>query len=488
MPAPPSLLNSMTYTSTSSSRLKALYSDFSKQKQSNLGSYEANIEWWKRTLECYVGDGIQGSDSLVLHGNAGLMENLRVEGVGRPIGLHAVMTELSTTNTYSPPPVIPLSTFLSSLNSIYASRSTLSYVTAVPSFVLSYGVAKPLWWALEQVGVVGEDSLASTVSSTFSRSSSASPSQDSWFGDYVLVGLLEKAGQNAMELQRNKAAGPGDALYSVEGFRREFAACISGRTLDEESSSMSELDMKVLLKYLARDKSAVVFNGEVVKFLEPYALSEQTREITAVDRGIVELKNAVANLQRQVSAIQTKMDQCTSKATEAIRQKRKPLALSYLRSRRQMEDVLNKRLGALENLEGTLVQVESAAGDIEIVKAYSTSTATLKAILSHPSLQRDTVEKTMEAMAEAKADAKELDDAIRIGGDVALGVEEAIDDDEIQNELDQLIKGSQADTEVSKLQEKLGGLSSVPSGQASSEREAERNQPQRRPTEQVLAA
>ena len=57
---------------------------------------------------------------------------------------------------------------------------------------------------------------------------------------------------------------------------------------------------------------------------------------------------------------------CTSKATEALRQKRKPLALSYLRSRRQLEDVLNKRLGALENLEGTLVQVESAAGDIEV--------------------------------------------------------------------------------------------------------------------------
>ena len=177
------------------------------------------------------------------------------------------------TKNSSLPSVIPLSTFLSSLNSIYASRSALFYVAAVPSFVLSYGVAKPLWWALEQVGVVGEDSLISSVSSTFSRSSSASLSHESWFGDYVLVGLVEKAGQSVIEMQRDKAAGPGDALYSLEGFRREFAACVLGRSLDDENSSMSELDMKILLKYLARDKCVVVFDGEVSWACHPHHLT-----------------------------------------------------------------------------------------------------------------------------------------------------------------------------------------------------------------------
>ncbi|KAF9265507.1 hypothetical protein L218DRAFT_859997 [Marasmius fiardii PR-910] len=483
MSAFPSFPNSKTYSSTSLSRLKALYSDFSRQKQSNPASYEANVEWWKRALESYLID--DGADSLVLHANSSLLEDLRVEGVGRPIGLGAVMTELTTTSNSSPPPMLPLATFLSLPNSIYSSRSPLSYAAAVPKFLLSYGVAKPLWWALEQVGIVGEDSLATSVSSTFSfarsqTSSAMSPSlQDSWFGDYVAIGLVEKAGQNVLEEQRQKVVGPCDALYSLDGFRREFASCIPGRARnsgDGENAMMNELDTKILLRYLARDKEAVVIDGDVVKFFKSYSSAESSREVTVIDRGIVELKNAADNLRRQIFTIQAKMEHCTANASAAIKQNRKPLALSYLRSRRQLEDVLKKRSGALENLEGTLVQIEAAVGDIEIVKAYSSSTSTLKAILSHPSLQRESVEQTMEAMAEANADAKEIDQAIRIGGGVALGVEDVIDDDEIERELTQLVKEAQSRSkrERSELQEKLNNTSLVPSETMPARKEIER--------------
>ncbi|KAK7020452.1 hypothetical protein R3P38DRAFT_1214262 [Favolaschia claudopus] len=44
----------------------------------------------------------------------------------------------------------------------------------------------------------------------------------------------------------------------------------------------------------------------------------------------------------------------------------------------------------------------------------------------------------MDAVAEANADAKEIDDAIRIGGDVALGIEGAFDDSELEEELKKL--------------------------------------------------
>ncbi|KAG7092597.1 hypothetical protein E1B28_008940 [Marasmius oreades] len=471
MPASPSLLNSQLYASTSRERLKTLYSDFSRQKQSSPTSYEAKIAWWKRALECYL--VADSSDSLVLHANSDLLEDLRVEGVGRPIGLNAVIAELTTSTSSPPPPMLLLATFLSLPNSIYSSRSPLSYVTAVPKLLLSYGVAKPLWWALEQVGVVGEDSITSSISSTFSfprpQASSAPSSslQDSWFGDYIALGLVEKAGQSITERQRRKVVGPGDALYSLDRFRREFALCIPGKggePNDGENAMMSELNMKVLLRYLTRDKEVVIVDGDVVKFFESYSLAEKTKEITVVDRGLVELKDAVDNLRRQTFAIQTKMEQCTANAAAAIKQNQKPLALSYLRSRRQLEGVLKKRFGALENLEGTLVQVEAAAEDIQIVKAYSTSTATLKAILSHPSLQRESVEQTMEAMAEANTDAKEIDEVIKIGGDLALGVEDTIDDEEIQNELAQLVVEAQMEpgTKVSELQEKLDKVSLVP--------------------------
>lgn len=71
------------------------------------------------------------------------------------------------------------------------------------------------------------------------------------------------------------------------------------------------------------------------------------------------------------------------------------------------------------------------------MKSYEKSTATLRAILAHPSLQRDSIERTMDAMAEATADAKEVDEAIRIGGDMTM---EGADDEELEKELQMLAR------------------------------------------------
>jgi len=73
------------------------------------------------------------------------------------------------------------------------------------------------------------------------------------------------------------------------------------------------------------------------------------------------------------------------------------------------------------------------------MKTYESSTATLKAILSHPSLQRDKIEETMDALAASTADAREIDDAIRMGGDMAA-VDAGIDDVELEAELNALVE------------------------------------------------
>ena len=70
------------------------------------------------------------------------------------------------------------------------------------------------------------------------------------------------------------------------------------------------------------------------------------------------------------------------------------------------------------------------------MKAYESSTTTLRALLAHPSLQRDAVERTFDALADANAGAQELDEVVRSGMDVAVGVAVSPDDeDEIEAEL-----------------------------------------------------
>ncbi|KAJ3763887.1 Snf7-domain-containing protein [Lentinula raphanica] len=460
-----SLASAAPYISASRQRLHSLYSDFAEQRQSDPAAYHANVDWWRRTLETYVSGGHQGASRLVLKAGKQLIHDFYVNGVGKPICLDTVLTELSSPQPSSSsnhlPTLLPLATFLSLASSLYTSHSS-SYFTAIPTLIISYMVAKPLWWALEQVGIVGEDSLATSVSNTFSFRSKANTR---WYGDYVLLHLVELAGDAILERQRTKSAGPADALYSFDLFRKTFSECVVGCGT-EDLEVMTELDMKVILRYLERDKHAVVVEDGVVKFINNGA----TADITAVDRGILELKTAVANLHFQIEGLHRKVDSCTEKAGEALKQKRKPLALSYLRSKKQLDQLLTKRLGALANLEGTLIQVEGAAGDIEILNSYKASTTTLRSILSHPSLQRESIEQTMEAMAEANADAKEIDEAVRLGGDVAIGAVD-FDEGELEEELQRLAAESEQEQKKQPLIEsRIGEIPETPSHAVSQQR------------------
>ncbi|KAJ6497044.1 Snf7-domain-containing protein [Mycena vitilis] len=417
--ASPALLALPPYATTSPSRLQSIYSDISRQKHSNPASYQANIEWWRQALEGIARCGIQRSGSnLVLSADASLMDLLRVSGVGKPLALSTVVAELRNQRI-----LFTRAGFLNSKESVYDSGW-------LPGRIVSYVVGKPLWWALEQLGVVGEEGIISNATTT---------KDTSWWGDYVVVPLVEAAANDVLARQSRKAGSPGDALYSFEGFKKEFSAVLS-----DTQENLTDGDAKVLLRFLERDRGAVVVEKDVIKFID--LTVSAVREVTAVDRGILELQEAVRRLHAQVAEYQRKIDEYTQKATAALNQKHKPVALTYLRSRKQFEDVLRKRLRSLETLEATLLSVQTAAGDIEIMKSYQSSTATLQTILAHPSLQKESIEKTMDAMAEANADAKGVDESIRISGNVALGIDTAFDDAELEEELRLLAEEAKAES------------------------------------------
>lgn len=55
-----------------------------------------------------------------------------------------------------------------------------------------------------------------------------------------------------------------------------------------------------------------------------------------------------------------------SKAALHLNLKQKNVALSYLRSKKQLESVLDKRVGAAEQLRSVLRGIENAHGDLEV--------------------------------------------------------------------------------------------------------------------------
>jgi charged multivesicular body protein 7 len=100
------------------------------------------------------------------------------------------------------------------------------------------------------------------------------------------------------------------------------------------------------------------------------------------------------------------------------------------------------------------------------MESYKSSTTTLRAILAHPSLQRSKIDETMEALAEANADAKEVDEAIRVGADVAIGIEGMVDEAELEEEWKAIVKEVEAEQEKEKEEgakrRKLEGLEAIP--------------------------
>jgi charged multivesicular body protein 7 len=132
----------------------------------------------------------------------------------------------------------PLSQFMNATQSIYDPGW-------LPYRIASFVVGKPLWWALQQLNIVNSDE---------SYSSGDAERWKKIKGDYVIVALLERVADAVLVKQEAKLE-LADSLYNFESFKRAYANVLSDITL-------SDLDLKALLKYLERDKRAIVRQGE----------------------------------------------------------------------------------------------------------------------------------------------------------------------------------------------------------------------------------
>ena len=112
------------------------------------------------------------------------------------------------------------------------------------------------------------------------------------------------------------------------------------------------------------------------------------------------------------------------------------------------------------------------------MKSYESSTATLREILAHPLLQRDKIDDTMDALAAANDDAREVSDGIQMGAEMAQ-VEKDIDDSELETELQALT--NEVLTEKAQTQRKrLGELTTPTHAPSVGEQPAELDNPTER--------
>ncbi|KAJ9119948.1 hypothetical protein QFC24_005431 [Naganishia onofrii] len=447
---PPTLQSLLTQSSAIPSpptpeRIRALYAFTSTQKLTNPAGYEKNYRWWVDVLREGMREGLLGADEgagvdrMVVKGNedelVGKLEWVLQEKNGiklRPKGLGGVLSSLTRT---TPPTLYPLQPFLTSPQPINQPPS------------LTYRLlAQPLWWAVGKVnpfagsgsGSGGEE--VETEEKCWKRVSKT---------EWVHLDLLEEAATNLIShLRANPPITHSSLLLTPEILVRRYKHQLLPSHLRHRRGKgvdLSVRDGKVLLKYLKRDKKVLVSDSldEVYKIVLDEA-EYASAALTDADKGTIAILSTLDKLDRQIEALSTEITSAQAKASHHLKLNQKNVAISYLRSKKQLESVLEKRVGAAEQLRSVLRGIENAHGDVEIMQAYEASTATLKSVLSHPSLQRDHIETTMDALAESMADQQEIDDAIQSGGQVAVaagaaaGVE-SVDEDALQKELEGLV-------------------------------------------------
>jgi charged multivesicular body protein 7 len=114
----------------------------------------------------------------------------------------------------------------------------------LPYRLAAFIVGKPLQWTLHQLNLSSDDD-------------SDTERWNHVKGDYVLIGVVERVADAVLACQRERGVGLADTLYNFDTFRATFASsALPGVTL-------SDKDLSILVKFLERDRRAVITENEV---------------------------------------------------------------------------------------------------------------------------------------------------------------------------------------------------------------------------------
>ncbi|KAK3319245.1 Snf7-domain-containing protein [Apodospora peruviana] len=372
-------------------RLPALYSDFQSQRTLNPDGYQANISAWRRGLAKIAKSGLAPApraskpNTLVLNCDEQLLRALESKQYGRPLALGAVVQEALAQKD-----LMPLHEFLAARDSIYHRPWSMWNLAA---------------WTMKQLGVA--DILRSDKLPT---------------GQFVVVANVEEAGKTFSE------GNPPSDLSSR--FERTFSKAHFYKSFNDQivvGRQLSDTDMDVLLKFLARDKGVIAYDGATVKIKAP-GEEQQAAGITEEDTSIAQLKELLASLTHQTSLLSGRVEELTRTAKEAVVKKNRVAALAALKSKRIAESTLEKRFATVNQLEEVAAKIEQAADNLQLVKVMESSGEALRSLHAQVG-GAERVEEVVDKLREQMSAADEVNSILAESAGVV------VDEGEIDDEL-----------------------------------------------------
>jgi charged multivesicular body protein 7 len=306
----------------------------------NPDGYQANISAWRQALSDLVAKGKishRGSspDHFVLKLDDSLLRSLEYREFGQPLALGTVVREATAGRDF-----IPLQDFEKSQQSIYQ-RSWAG---------LSWSVMS---WTLRQLGVVdparGDDKLPT--------------------GQYVIVKNMEAAAKELGDLMAEKVSRF-DRVFSRAQFQKAFSAALV------QGQHLTDSDLDVLLKFLSRDKEVIEYDGKTIRIKG----SGEQGGITKEDAAIASLKELTESLKHQADLLNTRIDELSQTAKDAVTKKNRVAALAALKSKKIAETSLATRYATLNQLEEVSAKLEQAADNVQLVNVMEASSGALASL------------------------------------------------------------------------------------------------------------
>ncbi len=349
---------------------------------------------WRKALAHIVGSGLApasraaASSLFVLHSDEQLLRALESKQYGRPLALGAVVREAVAAKD-----LIPLREFLDAKESIYNRPWSMWNLAS---------------WTMKQLGVT--DML---------KKDTLPP------GEFVVISNVEDASK-AFQSQTAAAAA------NQTRFERTFSKAHFHRTFNAQlvpTKHLSETDMDVLLRFLSRDKHALLYDGTTIK-IPPSGTTTTNETITPDDTSIAQLKELLASLTHQTTLLSARIDSLTAQAASAVSKSNRVAALAALRARKLATATLAARFESVHQLEQVAGQIEQAADNVRLAQVMEASAAALEGL----NAELGGAERVEEVVGRLREQMEAVDEVGRIlaeeGGTVV------VDEGEIDGELE----------------------------------------------------
>ncbi|KAK5976262.1 Charged multivesicular body protein 7 [Trichostrongylus colubriformis] len=192
----------------------------------------------------------------------------------------------------------------------------------------------------------------------------------------------------------------------------------------------------IVLAYLSDRGDVTVGQGrdgeQILKFRD--TMSEEPVRFTETDASVHDIRKAMSKIEKDIGVLERKVDKLDGDCRAALRSRDKTRAANLLRQKKRFQkDIADKDI-QYQRLLTMLQQLSATKHNKEIIDAYKAGTAAFKANLARHGMTADKIDETMDEVASAIDDYREIEDAI---GQAI--VPKLHDDDDLEKELDELI-------------------------------------------------